>query len=215
MNYQNIKIVDETNHYLVAIKPAGLLSQGDITNDDSMLDLLKEYLVDKYQKPGNAYLGLIHRLDRMTSGLMVFGKTSKGSSRISEQIMNHTFKKSYLAYVEGIINEDGMLESKLLFNEKTLKAYISDQGKVAKLKYHILSYDKGNTFLSIDLETGRHHQIRAQLASIGHPLVGDSLYGSKTKKTILLHAYKISFLDPVSKELKEYINYPSWMERKE
>lgn len=214
MNYQNIKIIDETNHYLVVIKPAGLLSQGDITNDDNMLDLLKKYLVDKYQKSGNAYLGLVHRLDRMTSGLMVFGKTSKGSKRISEQIRNHTFKKSYITYVEGIIKEDGIIESKLLFDEKALKAYSSENGKDAKLKYHVLSYHEGNTFLSVDLETGRHHQIRVQLASINHPLVGDLLYGSKTKKPILLHAYKISFLDPITKELKEYINYPKWMERK-
>lgn len=214
MNYQNIEIIDETNHYLVVIKPSGILSQGDITKDDNMLDLLKKYLINKYQKKGDAYLGLIHRLDRMTSGLMVFGKTSKGSSRISEQVKNHLFKKSYIAYVEGIVTKDGEIESKLLFDEKTLKAYIDESGKYAKLKYQVLSYYNGNTFLKIDLETGRHHQIRIQMSSISHPLVGDTLYGSKTKKPILLHAYKISFLDPITKELKEYVNYPKWLERK-
>ena len=180
-----------------------------------MLTLIKAYLIDKYQKKGDAYLGLVHRLDRMTSGLMVFAKTSKGASRLSEEIRNHTFIKEYITLVEGKICDNGSLVDYLNFDEKKLKAYIDNKnGKVARLSYEVLAYDGDNTILKIKLETGRHHQIRVQMANFHHPLVGDSLYGSKVTKNIKLHAYKLSFLDPVTKELKEYINYPTWYERK-
>lgn len=218
MNYQELEIIAETNHFIVVVKPSGVLSQGDITHDENMVDLIKEYLVKKYNKQGNAYLGLIHRLDRMTSGLMVFGKTSKGACRICEQIRNHDFKKHYITLVEGIVLEDGILQSKLSFDENQLKAYVDfKHGKEAILSYHVLGYnqEKKYTYLEIDLKTGRHHQIRAQLSSINHPLVGDTLYGSSVKQNILLHAYKIEFNDPVTKEKLEYINYPKWYERKE
>lgn len=215
MTYHDLQIIDETNHYIVVVKPVGVLSQKDITNDEDMLTLIKAYLVDKYQKKGDAYLGLVHRLDRMTSGLMVFAKTSKGASRLSEEIRNHTFTKEYIALVEGKICDNGSLVDYLNFDEKKLKAYIDNKnGKVARLSYEVLAYDGDNTVLRIRLETGRHHQIRVQMANFHHPLVGDSLYGSKVTKNIKLHAYKLAFLDPVTKELKEYINYPTWYERK-
>lgn len=215
MTYHDLQIIDETNHYIVVVKPVGVLSQKDITNDEDMLTLIKAYLVDKYQKKGDAYLGLVHRLDRMTSGLMVFAKTSKGASRLSEEIRNHTFIKEYITLVEGKICDDGSLVDYLNFDEKKLKAYIDNKnGKVARLSYEVLAYDGDNTVLRIRLETGRHHQIRVQMANFHHPLVGDSLYGSTVTKNIKLHAYKLAFLDPVTKELKEYINYPMWYERK-
>lgn len=215
MTYHDLQIIDETNHYIVVVKPVGVLSQKDITNDEDMLTLIKAYLIDKYQKKGDAYLGLVHRLDRMTSGLMVFAKTSKGASRLSEEIRNHTFIKEYITLVEGKICDNGSLVDYLNFDEKKLKAYIDNKnGKVARLSYEVLAYDGDNTILKIKLETGRHHQIRVQMANFHHPLVGDSLYGSKVTENIKLHAYKLSFLDPVTKELKEYINYPTWYERK-
>ncbi|MDY3898736.1 MAG: RNA pseudouridine synthase [Bacilli bacterium] len=215
MTYHDLQIIDETNHYIVVVKPVGVLSQKDITNDEDMLTLIKAYLVDKYQKKGDAYLGLVHRLDRMTSGLMVFAKTSKGASRLSEEIRNHTFIKEYITLVEGKICDNGSLVDYLNFDEKKLKAYIDNKnGKVARLSYEVLAYDGDNTVLRIRLETGRHHQIRVQMANFHHPLVGDSLYGSQVTKNIKLHAYKLAFLDPVTKELKEYINYPTWYERK-
>lgn len=215
MTYHDLQIIDETNHYIVVVKPALVLSQKDITNDLDMLTLIKAYLIDKYQKKGDAYLGLVHRLDRMTSGLMVFAKTSKGASRLSEEIRNHTFIKEYIALVEGKICENGSLVDYLSFDEKKLKAYIDNKnGKMASLSYEVLGYVRNNTILKIKLETGRHHQIRIQMANFHHPLVGDSLYGSKTTENIKLHAYKLAFLDPITKELKEYINYPTWYERK-
>ena len=210
MNKSKLNVIHETNHYIVVVKPAGILSQEDITKDVNMMDLIKDYIKVKYEKPGNVFLGLVHRLDRMTSGLMVYAKTSKGASRLSESIRNKTFTKKYLCVCEGIIKGSGTLKDKVAFNEKELKAYVSDNGKDAVLNYKAISNDGKNTLLEIELITGRHHQIRLQLSNINHPLVGDSLYGSKNKCNIKLHAYYLSFLDPISKEKIEFVNYPNW-----
>lgn len=215
MTYHDLQILDETNHYIVVVKPSGVLSQKDITGDIDMLTLVKAYLVEKYQKKGDAFLGLVQRLDRMTSGIMVFGKTSKGASRLSEEIRNHTFNKEYLAVVEGHIDGSGHLVDCLSFDEKKLKSFVDNKnGKLASLYYEVIDYIDDDSVLRIKLETGRHHQIRAQMGKFKHPLVGDSLYGSKTTQNIKLHAYKVCFLDPVTKEIKEYFNYPKWYERK-
>ncbi len=210
MNDNQLNVIHETNHYIVVIKPAGILSQEDITKDPNMMDIIKDYIKERYNKLGNVFLGLVHRLDRMTSGLMVYARTSKGASRLSSDIREGRFSKKYLCLVEGILNGEGTLEDKIEFNEKKLKASVSDTGKVAKLNYKVLYHENGNTLLEVNLLTGRHHQIRVQLSNIGHPLVGDTLYGSKTKCNIKLHAYYLSFNDPVTKEKIEFTNYPKW-----
>jgi len=217
MNYQDLKVIDETNHFIVVLKPSGILSQQDITGDPDLLTIVKEYLKAKYHKPGDAYVGLVHRLDRMTSGLMVFGKTSKGSSRLSEMIRRHEFEKRYLAICEGhILEKLKTLNNKIVYNESLKKSFISDTGKEARLSFKVLEYDPlkslnfPHTLIEVTLFTGRHHQIRVQMASIHHPLVGDTLYGSNHLMPLYLHAYYLSFLDPITKEKKEYTNFPNW-----
>lgn len=197
-----LNIIYEDNHLLVVLKPSGILSQADSTNDLDMLTLLKDYLKKKYHKPGNVYLGLVHRLDRMTSGIMVFAKTSKCASRLSEQIRNHQLTKKYYALVKGIIPESGILEDYLIKDEKEVKSYVTTKefGKFACLEYQRINESEGNSLVSVLLKTGRHHQIRVQFAHFGHPLIGDALYGSKNSCDLMLHAYYLSFMHPVTKE---------------
>lgn len=212
-----LKVIYEDNHLIVVIKPSGILSQADITNDIDMLTLVKQYLAVKYQKPGNVYLGLVHRLDRMTSGLMVFAKTSKAASRLSEQIRSKEFHKKYLAVVEGVLEKGGTLKNYLYKNEKEVKSYVVSKdypnAKEAYLTYHVLDYNDNESILDVDLITGRHHQIRVQLSNIKHPLVGDTLYGSSVQKPIKLHTYYLSFSHPTTKELMEFIEYPTWYKK--
>ncbi|MBQ9899687.1 MAG: RluA family pseudouridine synthase [Acholeplasmatales bacterium] len=208
-----MKIFYEDNHIIVAYKPKGILSQADGSGKKDMLTLLKEYIKVKYNKPGNVYLGLVHRLDTNTSGIMVFARTSKGASRLSESVRNHELKKKYIATVEGIINNKDYieLESFILKNELERKSYIDKNGQQAILRYRLLSnYKIGNQDVSdieIDLKTGRFHQIRCQMASIGHPLYGDRKYGSKNnidENDFPLEAYYLSFPHPTTKEILEF-----------
>lgn len=208
-----MKIFYEDNHIIVAYKPKGILSQADGSGKKDMLTLLKEYIKVKYNKPGNVYLGLVHRLDTNTSGIMVFARTSKGASRLSESVRNHELKKKYIATVEGIINNKDYieLESFILKNELERKSYIDKNGQQAILRYRSLSnYKIGNQDVSdieIDLKTGRFHQIRCQMASIGHPLYGDRKYGSKNnidENDFPLEAYYLSFPHPTTKEILEF-----------
>lgn len=215
MNASSLQVISETNHFIVVIKPSGILSQADSTKDENMMCIVKAYLKEKYHKPGNVFLGLIHRLDRMTSGLMVFAKTSKGASRLSEQIRTHQFHKKYVAVVEGNIEEGATLMHQLEKNEKEVKSYVvKNGGKEAILHYEPLFHFESSTIIEVDLVTGRHHQIRVQLSAIGHPLKGDTLYGSKAKPPFLLHAYYLSFKDPITNEQYSYIEYPSWYKEK-
>ncbi len=195
-----INIIYEDNHLLVVEKPSGILSQADYTNDMDMLTILKKYLKEKYHKPGNVYLGLVHRLDRMTSGIMVFAKTSKAASRLCDQISNKEFIKKYYAVVKGNIPNNGTLIDYLYKDEVEIKSYVTDEknGKLAVLDYKKVSYFNNNSLISITLKTGRHHQIRVQFANYGHPLIGDSLYNSQAKGKLMLHAYYISFIHPIS-----------------
>ena len=196
-----INILYEDNHLLVVEKPANVLVQADNTNDMDMLTMLKVYLKEKYNKPGNVYLGLVHRLDRPVSGIMVFAKTSKAASRLSEQIRNKTFKKTYFAVVLGKIKKSGVFVDKL---EKDLTKNIvrvSDSGKYSELSYKLLDYKDGLSLVLIDLKTGRPHQIRVQFASRGFPLYGDQKYGGDmVKDQIALFAGKIEFVHPTTKE---------------
>ena len=198
----SLEILYEDNHIIVCVKPVGILSQEDYTKDMDMLTLIKQYIKDVYNKPGNVYLGLVHRLDRMTGGVMVFAKTSKAASRLNEQVRNHIFKKKYYAVVKGIINEDGHLENYLIKDEKEVKSYVgnSKSGKLAVLDYKVVNIIDGNTLIDISLKTGRHHQIRVQFSNINHPLIGDSLYGETSKTDLMLYAYSLTFNHPISKE---------------
>jgi 23S rRNA pseudouridine1911/1915/1917 synthase len=206
-----LKVLYEDNHLIAVFKPAGVLVQGDKTGDVCLMDEVKEYLKEKYKKTGNVFLGLLHRLDRPVPGIVLFAKTSKGASRLSEQIRNHEFKKEYHALVEGKLKSarDG-LKNYLLHDEKTNKAQIFDapasDAQLAELSYEVEETREKNSLLKIDLKTGRHHQIRAQMAHIGHPLVGDKKYGAGTpyrEGEIALCATKITFKTATGDETKE------------
>lgn len=205
----DLKILYEDNHLIVAIKPAGVLSQEDNTKDLDMLTLIKQYIKEKYNKPGNVYLGLVHRLDRMTGGVMVFAKTSKAASRLSEQIRNHEFEKCYLAVTKNKINKPhDVLKDNILVDEKTGISKIDPNGKNASLEYSVLKVVEDYSLIDIKLHTGRHHQIRVQFASRSYPLYGDMLYGNGPKVPLSLYAYSLKFNHPVTKEPLLFKNYP-------
>ena len=178
-----------------------------------MLNLLKNHIKTNEQKDGNVFLGLVHRLDRMTSGIMVFAKRSKAANRLSEQIKNNEFKKSYIALVEGKVSKSGTLKNYLLKNEQEVKSYVTSEnnGKLAILDYELIKYSDNNSLVKVNLHTGRHHQIRVQFANILHPLVGDVLYGSKIKTNLKLHAYKLEFKHPMTDDTLVFENYPEWI----
>ena len=208
-----VKVIYEDNHLLVVQKPVNILSQGDNTNDDDMVNLLKKYLKEKYNKPGNVFVGLVHRLDRPVGGCMVFAKTSKAASRLSEQVRNKTFKKTYRAVIHGNMNKksDDLLDY-LYKNKKTNMVSVvsknTKEAKDAKLSYETLDSQKGFSLVEIDLQTGRPHQIRVQFASRKHPLFGDQRYGQKLNKVgqqIALWSYKIEINHPITKEKMEFI----------
>ena len=199
----DLNILYEDNHIIVVVKPFNVLSQGDDTNDRDMLTIIKEYLKEKYNKPGNVYLGLVHRLDRPVGGVMVFAKTSKAASRLSEAVRENRIHKNYLAIVHGKTLDKELLIDKISKDEKTNNSYIDlENGKESKLIYKTLYYDKDKdlSLIEVDLKTGRHHQIRLQMSNIDHPLYGDQRYGLQDKKQIALYAYKLEFIHPVTKE---------------
>ena len=196
-----INVIYEDNHILVAIKPINVPIQADSSKDVDFLSMLKDYIKKKYNKPGNVYLGLVHRLDRPVSGVMVFAKTSKAAKRLSRQISNHEFKKTYMAIVCGKIDNKGTFTDKLLKDRKTNTTVISENGKYAELSYNLISYVDGLSLVKINLKTGRSHQIRVQFSSRGFPLYGDQRYNSNAKKDqIALFASSLEFMHPISKE---------------
>lgn len=205
---QDLKVIYEDNHIIVVEKKPNIPSQGDKTNDIDMHTIVKQYIKEKYNKPGDVYLGLIHRLDRPVGGVMVFAKTSKAAARLSEQVRNKVFKKKYLTIVDGKMEkEKDSLEDYLLKNEKNnLSKVVNEKtknAKQAKLDYEVLIYnDEINlSVLKIDLHTGRHHQIRVQLSSRNHSIYGDQKYGGRGHgKQIALWAYELSILHPITKE---------------
>ena len=206
-----LNILYEDNHIIVVEKTINILSQADNTNDLDMLTLIKDYLKEKYHKPGNVYLGLVHRLDRVVGGVMVFAKTSKAASRLSNEIRLNNVKKTYLAIVKGKIKEsDTFIDYLLKKDDFSTIVTTKDKGKYAELSYKLLEYSKEKdlSLVEVNLKTGRHHQIRVQFASRHYPLVGDKRYGNDNVKEIGLYAYKLSFIHPVKRELMEFSNIP-------
>lgn len=199
----NINIIYEDNHLLVVEKPINIPVQEDSSKDKDLLTILKEYIKNKYNKPGNVYLGLVHRLDRPVGGIMVFAKTSKAASRLSEQIRVKSFKKIYNAVVIGNICDSGTLVDKLLKDTKKNIVKVDPNGKESILKYKLLKYKNGLSLVEIELLTGRSHQIRVQMSNFGHPLVGDHKYNKNAVigHQIALFAKQIEFIHPTTKKL--------------
>lgn len=197
-----INIIYEDNHLLVVEKPINIPVQEDSSRDIDLLTMLKKYLKEKYNKPGNVYLGLIHRLDRPVGGIMVFAKTSKAASRLSEQIRNNSFEKVYYAIVEGKALPKDKLEDYLLKNKKNNTVKVDRNGKKAVLFYQLLEYIYPYSLVKINLKTGRSHQIRIQFSSRNLPLYGDQKYNvnAKVGEQIALFAKEIKFIHPVTKE---------------
>ncbi len=201
-------VLYEDNHIIVVNKAPGEIVQGDKTGDKPLSEMVKEYLKEKYNKPGNVFCGVTHRLDRPTSGAVVFAKTGKALSRLNDMFRNGAVDKTYWAIVKDRPQkEEDQLTHYLVKNEKTNKsnAYTSEKPhtKKAVLHYRLIAASQNYYLLEIDLETGRHHQIRAQLAKVGCPIKGDLKYGaprSNPDGSISLHARTISFIHPVSKE---------------
>lgn len=205
-----LEVLYEDNHIIVVVKPYNVLSQGDSTGDVSIMDMVKEYIKVKYHKPGNVYLGLVHRLDRPVGGIMVFARSSKAAARLTKAFNEHKITKKYLAIVHGKMEKDSdELVDKI---EKTSdgNSIISNNGKEAILDYEVLNYNKEKdcSLVSITLRTGRHHQIRVQFASRGHYLLGDQRYGVLDNKQISLFSYYLSFEHPVTHEVLEFKRMP-------
>ena len=202
---KNILYLD--NHLLVIRKPAGILIQGDDSGDVAILELCKDYLKEKFNKPGNVFLGLVHRLDRPVSGVVVFARTSKAASRLTEQFKNRETNKVYRALIQGKVNENGILEDYISRHRITSHLSTPEKGKYAKFFFKRLKFENGISYTEIKLETGRHHQIRVQFGRRGFPILGDFRYGSKIhfeNKNIALHAQKLLFFHPVTKEQLEF-----------
>lgn len=203
-----MEVVYEDNHIIVVNKSSSEIVQGDKTGDESLSDTIKQYLKEKYAKPGNVFLGVVHRLDRPVSGLVVFAKTSKALARLNEMFRNGEVKKIYWAIVKQRPEvEEGDLVHYLVRNEKQNKSYAYDRevknSKKAVLHYRLIGCSQNYSLLEVELKTGRHHQIRCQLAKIGCPIKGDLKYGfprSNPDGSISLVARRISFIHPVSKK---------------
>ena len=198
-----INILFEDNHLLVVEKPINVPTQEDNSRDKDMLSILKEYLKEKYNKPGNVYLGLVHRLDRPVGGVMVFAKTSKCASRLSNQIRENKFNKIYNAVVINKINESGKLTDYLLKDNKKNIVKVDNNGKLSILNYKRLKTIDNLSLIEIKLETGRSHQIRVQMSHNGNPLFGDQKYNKEAKvgEQLALFSKKLEFYHPITNEL--------------
>ena len=200
-----INIIYEDNHLLVVEKPVNMPVCEDESRDLDLLSVLKNYIKEKYHKPGNVYLGLVHRLDRPVGGVMVFAKTSKAASRLSKQVAEHELKKTYLAVVCGKVPESDNFFDYLIKDKKRNISYVTDKvhGKEARLSYRRLDYKDNYSLVEIYLETGRSHQIRVQFSSRGYPLVGDFKYNKNHdgKMSVALFAKRLEFMHPVTKEM--------------
>ena len=206
-----MKVLYEDNHIIIVNKAVSEIVQGDKTGDKPLAEIVKEWLKEKYDKPGNIFCGVTHRLDRPVSGIVIFAKTSKALSRLNEMFKNKEIKKTYWAIVKNMPEkESAELKHYLVRNEKQNKSYAYDKekptSKLAVLSYRLIARSDKYNLLEVDLQTGRHHQIRCQLAKIGSPIRGDLKYGAERSNPdggISLHARSVSFIHPVSKQLIE------------
>ena len=202
-----MKVYYEDNHLLVVEKPENIPMQLDSSQDDDLLSLAKQYVKEKYDKPGNVYLGLVHRLDRPVGGVCVFARTSKAAARLSDQINKHVFKKEYLAVVyDNGLEDSGHFEDCLLKDEKTNNVRVDKNGKLAILDYEVLKRKDNLALVKVQLKTGRSHQIRVQFSSRNHPLWGDQRYNKNATvgQQIALHSYAIEFEHPTSKQILRF-----------
>ena len=213
---QNLKVIYEDNHIIVVEKIPNIPSQADKTGDIDMLTLVKNYIKEKQNKPGNVYLGLVHRLDRPVGGVMIFAKTSKSASRLSEEVRDKTFVKRYLAVVDGSFDKPyGTLEDYLYKDERKnmskVVKHTQKNAKYARLDYEVVFYDevKNLSLIKINLHTGRHHQIRVQLSNFNHSIFGDQKYGLRGQgKQIALWAYELQIVHPTKKEKMVFKDLP-------
>lgn len=210
------EILYEDNHLLVVVKKPNIPVQSDESGDIDLLTELKDYIKNKYNKPGNVYLGLVHRLDRPVGGVMVFAKTSKAAGRLSEQVRNRKIEKKYLALTYNHFDKpegkliDYLIKDPITFSSKIIN---SKEGQEAILEYKVLNYDVKTNFstVEINLLTGRHHQIRVQLANNNHPIFGDQRYGPEQDKVqIHLWASELKFYHPITNELMTFKSLPEW-----
>lgn len=219
---ENLQVLFEDNHIIIVNKRAGDITQGDKTGDKPLSDVVKEYIKDKYNKPGNVFIGVVHRLDRPTSGIIIFARTSKALERLNKMLRDKTIQKTYWAVVKNHPKKErDTLINFLKKNPKNNKSSAFQKeisgSKKAVLHYKVIQKLENYSLLEIDLETGRHHQIRTQLSHIGSTIKGDLKYGfprSNKDGSIHLHARKIEFTHPVSKETIKIIaptpNDPIW-----
>lgn len=217
LKIEDLQVVYEDNHVIVVVKPQNIPSCPDETGDKDILTLVKEYLIKKYEKKGDAYVGLVHRLDRPTGGVMVFAKTSKAASRLSEGIKNGEFEKKYLAVVVGEPKEKSFLNlTHYLVKDSSRNMVFSvplatEGAKKAVLDYATLDTKNGLSLLSVRLHTGRAHQIRVQMQTIGNPLFGDQRYGEGKTPVgfdLALWAVELKFIHPTTKEKMTFRVYP-------
>ena len=216
----DVAILHEDNSVLVVVKPQNIPSQADASGDLDLLTLLKQYIKDKYDKPGNVYLGLVHRLDRPTGGVMVFAKNSKSAERLSKQIVDGEMSKYYLTTVLGAPKEKkGTLVNYLKKNALTNTVYIATLGdhdaKRAELSYELLETQQDVSLVKVQLGTGRSHQIRVQFSAIGCPVFGDARYGGDVLMkgaNLALWAYRLEFSHPISRERMVFVAYPPEIE---
>ncbi|MDD6051192.1 MAG: RNA pseudouridine synthase [Clostridiales bacterium] len=208
-----MNIVYEDNHVIVAVKPPNMLSQADNTKDADMLSELKEYIRVKYKKPGNVYLGLVHRLDRPVGGLMVFARTSKAAARLSAQMREHAMGREYLCVTEGDVKDKFTLINYLIQNERMNRVMVCDAdergAQEAILHGHCLARRNGTSLCALRLETGRKHQIRVQMKEMGAPLWGDHRYGRGIPgQQIALWGYKLTFEHPTTHNIMTFQHLP-------
>lgn len=211
-----INILYEDNHLLIVEKPVNMLVQADKTKDEDLLTILKKYIKEEYNKPGAVFLSLVHRLDRPVGGAIIYAKTSKAASRLSDQLRRRVIEREYLGVVRGVVKkEQAKLENFLIKdtkkNEVSIVKQSNKKAKKAVLTYRKIKTNHNLSLLNIKLETGRSHQIRVQLAGIGHPLYGDQKYGFKINKVgeqIALWSHKLSFKHPTKDEVIEIVSYP-------
>ncbi|PMQ02438.1 MAG: RNA pseudouridine synthase [Dictyoglomus sp. NZ13-RE01] len=208
----NLKVIYEDNHLLVVEKPAGILVQGDSTRKITLLEIAKSYIKEKYKKPGNVFLGIVHRLDKNVSGVLVFARNSKSAGRLSQAFREHMVEKVYIALTEGNTTlKEGIWENYIFWDERNKKAVVFENevtySKKAITYFKVIEKRKELILWKLSPKTGRKHQLRAELSHIGCPIVGDVKYGSKVRfveNAIALHCYKIKFKHPVRDEIMEF-----------